>query len=159
LPFIVDAGPLEVRVLGTKFNVSAYLDQELIETILKEGVIQISPTTRGTFREVLMKKSEIAVFDKTTSKMQLGTADVEAKMAWKNNVLIFENEYYLKVFSKLENWYGVKFTFRNSPETAPNYSMTIKTESLREILELISFINPIEYKISGEEVIIEFKQQ
>jgi transmembrane sensor len=157
-PFVVVTGPMNVRVLGTKFNVSAYADQELIETTLKEGVIELSPTTKGVFRKFIMKKDEIAVFDRTTSKMLLGTTDVETKLAWKNNQLIIENENYLRVFRKLENWYGVKFTFENAPKTEPNYSMTIKTESLREILELISIITPIKYEIKGENVAIQFKQ-
>lgn len=157
LPLIVTTGPMKIRVLGTKFNVSAYADQQLIETTLKEGIIELSPATEGAFRKFIMQKNQIAVFDKTTSKLSVGAVDVETKLAWKNNQLIIENENYLRVFKKLENWYGVKFTFENIPLTEPNYSMTIKTESLREILELISIITPIRYDITGENVTIHFK--
>ena len=157
LPFVVTAGPMKVRVLGTKFNISAYDDQEWIETTLKEGTIELSPTSKGVFNNFILHKDQIAVFDKTTSKIQVSEADVETKLAWKNNQLIIENENYLRVFRKLENWYGVRFTIENIPAIEPNYSMTIKTESLREILELMSIITPIHYEIKGENVKITFK--
>ncbi len=110
--------------------------------------------------------SENSLFEKmrlrfsigNTLKLHVGTTNVETIMAWRNNQLIIENENYLNVFRKLENWYGVKFNFENSPKTEPNYSMTIKTESLREILELMSIISPIKYDILGEDVAIKFRQ-
>ena len=157
LPFVVTAGPMNIRVLGTKFNISAYAGNEIIETTLKEGIIELSPATKGVFRKLILHEDEMAVFEKSTSRMHVGEVDVETKLAWKNNQLIIENESYIRVFKKLENWYGVKFILENTPMTEPNYSMTIKTESLREILELISIITPINYEIKGEDVTIQFK--
>jgi ferric-dicitrate binding protein FerR (iron transport regulator) len=157
LPFIVTTDQIRIRVLGTEFNISAYPDQELVETTLKEGRIELSPVKKGTFRGFIMRSNEIAIFNRMTSDMQRTKVDVETKIAWKNNQLIMENENYVKVFKKLENWYGVNFRFVNAPANEPDYSMTIKTETLSEILGLISLITPLEYEIKGEDILITYK--
>lgn len=157
-PFIISTEEVKVKVLGTKFNISAYSDQNEVITTLKEGVIELSSISEDAFKAFTMHKNQMAVFDRSTSKMRLSLVDVETIIAWKENQLIIENEHYLKVFKKLGNWYGVSFIFENNPQIPPNYSMKVKTESLREILEIISVITPIHYQIEGNEVHIVFKE-
>jgi transmembrane sensor len=157
LPFNVSANDINVRVVGTKFNVSAYSDQNMIETTIKEGTVQITPQNSKSFKKFQLTANQEAVYNKTTSKMLLKHAEVDVVTSWKNNVLIIENEHYSEVFRKLENWYGVKFTVEGKLGYDPNYTLTIKTESLHDILELIHFITPFKYKIEGDQVRIIFK--
>lgn len=157
-PFVVSTDRVRVKVLGTKFNISSYPGQDLVETTLREGSIELSSVEAGQFGSFVMKANEVAVYNRQTRTITRQIGDVETRIAWKDHELIIENEHYLRVFRKLENWYGVSIHLENSPAYEPNYSMTIKTESLREILDLISLITPIDYQIEGEEVILEFKQ-
>jgi transmembrane sensor len=157
LPFHVIANDINIRVTGTKFNVSAYSDQDLIETTIKEGTVQIAPQNKNTFKQFQLTANQEAIYSKTTSKVLLKPADVDIITSWKNNVLIIENEHYSEVFKKLENWYGVKITIEGKLDYEPNYTLTIKTESLTEIMQLIHFITPFKYKIEGDQVRIVFK--
>jgi transmembrane sensor len=157
LPFHVIANDINIRVTGTKFNVSAYADRDLIETTIKEGTVQISPVNNKTFKKLQLTANQEAVYNRTSSKMVLQPANVEIVTSWKNNVLIIENEHYSEVFKKLENWYGVKINIIGKLDYDPNYTLTIKTESLHDILENIRYITPFKFKIEGDQVYVYFK--
>lgn len=157
LPFKVVANDIEIRVTGTKFNVSAYSDRELIETTIKEGTVQIEAENKKAFKKFQLTANQEAVYNRTSSKMLLKKANVDIITSWKNNILIIENENYSEVFKKLENWYGVSIHIEGKLDYEPNYTLTIKTESLAEILELIHFITPFRYTIEGDQVHLYFK--
>jgi transmembrane sensor len=157
LPFKVVANDIDIKVTGTKFNVSAYSDRELIETTIKEGTVQLEAEDKKAFKKFQLTANQEAIYNRTSSKMVLKTANVDIITSWKNNVLIIENENYAEVFRKLENWYGVNITIDGKLDYEPNYTLTIKTESLNEILQLIHFITPFKYTIEGEKVHIFFK--
>ncbi len=147
-PFKVFTEDVTIKVLGTKFNVSAYSDDEYVKAVVKQGLVQVASENSSK----LLKSNQQASYNKNTKKMDLDNVDAETLIAWKNNMLIFENEHYLKVFKKLENWYGVDITVKSEAGLNPFYTMTIKTETLTELLKLINIISPIEYKINGDKV-------
>jgi transmembrane sensor len=157
LPFNVNAHDINIRVTGTKFNVAAYPDQDMISTTIKEGTVQISANDNKSFKKFPLTANQEAIYNRTSSKMVLSKADVDIVTSWKNNVLIIENEHYAQVFKKLENWYGVKITLEGKLDYDPNYTLTIKTESLQAILENMRYITPLKYKIDGDQVHVYFK--
>jgi ferric-dicitrate binding protein FerR (iron transport regulator) len=157
LPFNVIANDINIRVTGTKFNVTAYAEDNLIKTTIKEGTVQITPQDQKSFKKFQLSSNQEAVYNRTSSKMVLKPANVDIVTSWKNNVLIIENERYSEVFKKLENWYGVKITIEGKLDYEPNYTLTIKTESLHDILENIRFITPLKFKIEGDQVHVYFK--
>ena len=84
-------------------------------------------------------------------KCSLMACDAELDAIWRLGRLRIEGDGFKDLVEKMERWYGVdiKVEGRNLPN---QYWMTIKTESLREMLEIINRITPIEYWINGEEV-------
>ncbi len=84
--------------------------------------------------------------------------NLEALTAWPNNMLIFDNQPFEEVIHYLEKWYGVKIQLDHSLYYSHNYTFKVKTESLREVMELISVITPIQYHIEGEQVTIKYKK-
>ena len=78
-------------------------------------------------------------------------------VSWKDNLLQFENQPVDEVLDCLGRWYGVDFHVDSEILNNHRYTFNVKTESLREVLELISVITPIEYSIDGEEVHIKYK--
>ncbi|MBN2486175.1 MAG: FecR domain-containing protein [Bacteroidales bacterium] len=157
LAFKVDAGEINIKVIGTKFNISAYKTDSFIETTVEEGTVQVSSAKDNMFRPVKLKANQMAVYDKFSNELNTLYADVETIVAWKNQMLIMDNEHYERVFKKLGNWYGVNFNFMNRLNYPPRYTMTIKTESLNEVMELLHFITPMEYKIEKDQVYVKFK--
>jgi ferric-dicitrate binding protein FerR (iron transport regulator) len=85
--------------------------------------------------------------------------NLEALTAWLNNMLIFDNQPFEEVIHYLEKWYGVTIQLDKGLYYRHNYTFKVKTESLREVLELISVITPIQYHIEGEQVTIKYKMK
>ena len=84
--------------------------------------------------------------------------DLYTLTSWINNSLIFEDQPLQEVANYLQGWYGVSISL--NPELAKSkhrYTFKVKTESLREVLNMISVVTPIAYKIEGEKVTITYK--
>jgi ferric-dicitrate binding protein FerR (iron transport regulator) len=156
LPFKVSTGDLDVSVLGTKFNIIAYPDDNTIETSVLEGIVEITAKIKSAEKKVILRQNQKATYDKNNNTLTYQAANPVVDIAWMHNMLIFDNEHYLKVFKKLEKWYGVEIEVAGEIKYEPHYTFKIKTESLSEMLNLLNIIAPIEYKINGDKVTIYF---
>jgi transmembrane sensor len=155
LPFIIHAGDIEVKVLGTKFNVMAYPEDNFIETMVKEGKVTVTDR-RGSSR-IILTANQRATFNKTSRQMLMNDAKPDLYTSWKENLLTFDNENFGDVIKKLERWYDVKILVEGTDSIRDRFTLTIKSESLREVLELISLTTNIEYTIKANEVTITYK--
>ncbi|MBK5261065.1 MAG: FecR domain-containing protein [Peptostreptococcaceae bacterium] len=152
-PFIVSAGQMNIKVLGTRFNVCAYPDDHRIYTTLEEGNIIASNTITG--EKVQLRPGDQATFHLETNKITLQAVNTELYTSWKENMLRFENAKFADVVKKMERWYDVKIDVDKAIDPSRRYTMTIKTESLREMLRLLSFTTPMKYEIKEDHVFIQ----
>ncbi len=77
--------------------------------------------------------------------------------SWKENILYFDNENFENVIKKLERWYNVKIELTGKDSVDDRFTLTIKNESLREVLDLISLTTPLNYNIHDNQVTIKYK--
>lgn len=155
-PFIVLVSKLQVKVFGTRFNVHEDEHTEAAEVTLVSGKVQVL-NLQNQHISILNPGQQLVYAD---GKYQVQKAEnLEALTAWMNNMLIFNNQPFEEVIHYLEKWYGVKIHLDQSLNYHENYTFKVKTESLREVLELISVITPIEYHIEGEQVTIKYKKR
>jgi len=154
-PFIVDGSKLRVKVYGTKFNVNEDRFTKGTDITLISGKVEVYNQQNQLLSK--LNPGEQLVYNNGLSQVQK-TQNPEALTAWINNMLIFNNQPFEEVINYLEKWYGVKITLDKTLFYNYNYTFKVKTESLREVLELISFITPIEYRIEGEKVAIKYRQ-
>lgn len=154
VPFLVETKDYFVKVFGTQFNVRAYKDQSESETILKEGSISIFTHSN---EEIKMAPGQ-RFFLENTKKYSMSEVNPDIYMSWKDNVLKINNEKLQDLLVRMEHWYGVKIQVDNYDRVKDlKYTLTIKTESLREMLDLMSYVTPLTYKIEGEDVILKYK--
>jgi ferric-dicitrate binding protein FerR (iron transport regulator) len=161
-PFIVNAGQLGVTVLGTRFNVMAYPDDNTIETVLIEGSVSLSkPRTIGFVgkSEVILKPNQKASFDKENKDVVVSDEpDAKVHIAWIEGWLEFSKESLFSVFVKLERYYNVKII---TPESFPSSDIiTGKLDlkgSLDEVMVALADVAKIEYNINGSNIYIEKK--
>jgi ferric-dicitrate binding protein FerR (iron transport regulator) len=139
-------------VLGTHFNVCAYSDENEFSTTLEEGVVKVYNTETGKFTK--MNPGEQVVLDRKTDSFKRLHVDTDLYTSWKENLLKFEDATFEEVIKKMERWYDVKITVAPSIDTKERYTMTIKTESLREMLQLVSKTTKINYEIKESSVLI-----
>ncbi len=106
-PFIVKANDVDVKVLGTSFNLRSYSDENSIATTLVSGKVAVSA---GENSEEIVP-GEQAVYMKETGKMEVKPIDVTLYTAWHTGKFIFRNETLEEMMSYLSRWYGVKYRF------------------------------------------------
>jgi transmembrane sensor len=149
-PFIVKTGQLEVKVLGTRFDVYAYPDDNEFSATLEEGSVNAVNTTTGN--GVKLKPGEQLTLNCSTNSMKQLKVNTGLYTSWKENMLKFEDAPFEEVIKKMERWYDVKITVDPGINTKERYTMTIKTESLREMLKLVSKTTKMNYEIKENKV-------
>lgn len=152
-PFLVETKDYTVKVYGTKFNVRAYDYQKTSETVLKEGVISV---LANSGKEVNILPGQRYLID-ANKQYSISEVNPEIYMAWKDNVFKINNERLEDLILQMERWYGVEINVENLEHVKGlRYTLTVKTESLKEMLELMSFVTPLTYKIEGEKVNLKY---
>lgn len=156
-PFIISANNIDIRVLGTKFNVSAYQSDNLIETVLLEGSVSISEKGNLIKDKVVMVPNQKTVYNKTKKNIEVeSVSDAEIYTVWINGWYEFSNVSLQQTFMKLERYYNVKFEYDQSSisRALPVSGKLDLKDSLDVVMEVLSGVSKIKYKIDENRVII-----
>ncbi len=163
-PFVVQTENLNIRVLGTQFNVSAFKDLSQEEVALLEGEVEVSITEQDPVSAhiVFLKPGEGLSYDKKTNVMRnlaIGSLDpAQNKYAgWKEGVLIFDGEDFEQFLALIRRWYGVHITVKGIPPANWRIRGSFKDEYLTNIMEAISFNKEFSYTIDRKDLTIIFK--
>lgn len=148
-PFIVKTSKLNIKVLGTVFNVKSYPDDKTIETTLVSGLVSIEKNSNKKTNEsaILVKPKQKAVFSVSAEQIKLESVNIEKTTSWKNGKLVFDNESLKSVLNKLQRWYGVKVEILNYTKCDDRYTMTIKDENIEEVIHLLQLTTPVIFKV------------
>jgi len=146
--FLVETHNMKVEVHGTRFNVCAYNDDAEVITTLEEGSVSVIRDVDG--KRVTIEPGQQAIFKKAGNQIFRKDVDIDLYVSWKDNMLRFQNAPFADVVKKMERWYDVKIILDEGLQYTQNYTMTIKTESLREMLDLMIVTTPMRYKIKED---------
>ncbi|HEY6913248.1 MAG TPA: FecR domain-containing protein, partial [Paludibacter sp.] len=105
-PFVVNAGQLKIQVLGTRFNVCAYPDDQQFSATLDEGSVMAINISNG--KTLRLNPGEQVILDRETNLMNHISVDTALYTSWKENMLKFEDAPFEEVIKKMERWYDVK---------------------------------------------------
>ena len=155
-PLVVHGTKLQVKVFGTSFNLKEDANKDLTDITLVTGKIKVLDLQNETMSD--MVSGQELIYSKGIAKVKQAE-NLEALTSWVNNILIFKNQPFSEVVSYLSGWYGVNIQFDRTLYDHHNYTFKVKTESLREVLELIAIITPINYTIEGDQITIQYKQK
>jgi len=147
----VRTSDIKVRALGTNFDLMAYPEDETLSVTLVEGEVQINAPDNKT---VKLSANQKAIYDKSENNFMIEKVDPVFSISWKDNMLKFDNEPLPDILTHLERWYDVKFYYPENVLESQRFTLTIKTESLREVLDLIRISTPIRFKIEVDSVYI-----
>ena len=89
-PFIINAGKINVEVLGTSFNVKAYEDQGQIEVTVSSGKVAVYPDEKP-YEKVILVKGQKAIFYKSSTRIEKTLNENINFDSWKTREIIFEN--------------------------------------------------------------------
>ncbi len=152
-PFIVEANQLNIKVLGTSFDVSNYLNDGKIISTLEEGSIAILDS-QG--REVAkMEPGQQATLNTKTKKLNIEEVDTRLSTSWKDGRLILRDSSLPEVAKALERWFNCSIDLENSLQnTDIKYTATIQDETLGEVLQMIELSTSVKTSIKDRKVYI-----
>ncbi|WP_018628874.1 FecR family protein [Niabella aurantiaca] len=172
LPFTVQAATIQVKVLGTAFNVRAYEDEHLVQTALIRGAVEITDKINKKLRIRLKpnEKVSIQINDANSRSDPAGDTGILFKMeplhkeeatgmipetAWIQDKLMFNSEPLAEVAKKLEKWYKVSILIDNERLKEERFTGVFEKETIGEALTALQVTYPFQYRITGKTVIIQ----
>lgn len=153
-PFIVKVGEnYSVEVLGTSFNVSAYTDDNLIETTLIEGAVKLSMLLENNRASSLdLKPNQKAAYHKNEKAIVVSEVNPEVNIDWKNGEIIFRQESMMHVLKTLSRHYNVQFDVKDTDIYNAIITARFSDEQLPQVMEYLSVASGIEYTIQKPEI-------
>ncbi len=180
-PFVVNSNGMNIKVLGTKFNLMANADDNIIETTLVEGAIEIlglkdadkqanmvlKPSQKLTLQKVndqykvqsiqeagLSMPEEAVTPVKIKSANLLEKANVELATAWTENKLVFDKERFGDIKTKIERWYGVTIEVKAPEILDYRFTGTFEKQTFEQAMNALSKAASCKFKIDKNQVVV-----
>ncbi|MEG0517363.1 MAG: FecR family protein [Bacteroidales bacterium] len=153
--FIVKTSDINLEVLGTTFNVSAYDVDNTVTASLYKGKVKVY---NKVIREaVILNPDDSYVFDKITKESTVRGFNKEH--GWTNNYFVANRDDIELFVKKIERKYNVKIVVAPELRGKCRYTGVFKGESLNEILQNMALASPITYEINNNAVFIKYKKK
>ncbi|ANE52125.1 FecR family protein [Flavisolibacter tropicus] len=154
-PFSVEAGEVQVTVLGTRFNISGYTSSNRTTVSLLKGKVRVSAEEKEL--AVLSPATQLE-WDRQLRKAITKSIDTTAAVAWKAGRLQFQGQTLGEIMQALERWYGVPAHFTNSNLSQCRYYMSFDSAMpLKKVLDLMTEITDMHFALDKQTIIISGK--
>lgn len=152
-PFFINAKGLQVKVLGTTFNLSVRENEDTAELSLEEGkVVLVSMRNKKT---ATLSKNQKAILDHHTGEITVVTDEnILDVSAWRRGDMIFRNTDLSQIISMLEENYNISITINCKQYLNDQFTGILPTNNLNEALEILEYSYGVKAIIRGKEVII-----
>ena len=153
-PFVVRTADVDVRVLGTRFNLSAYEDDALVSTTLEEGSVEVS-TPLG---KQVIRPNEQLVFNVKEGKVDCRDVDASVYSAWKDGMFVFEDETLERIMKRLQMWYDVEVFWENPSLKEVTFSGRMRRyDDFSRVVEILEMTGNVRFDIRGSAIFIRGK--
>ncbi len=175
-PFIIHTNRVNIRVLGTAFNVRCYPDEKTTETSLIRGSLEVS--TNGGSEKIILKPSEKLIVSNIDQKKQMGTIVADKTIgnskniielshvsllssdssvietSWVSNRLVFRSESFEAVAHKMEKWYGIEIVFSNEKLKNKKLTGIFDNETVLQALDALQLTTKFSYKFNNGHIVL-----
>lgn len=156
-PFIVQTEAVDVRVLGTQFNVDAYRDSPDVRTTLLTGSVAVS--NKSNSEHMILKPNEIAIYNKVEKKLTRKLLeDATDEISWRHGEFIFDDVPLRDIARELSNSFGT--TIQITDPTLQNYRISARFrngEDLETILSVLQDAGYFNYSHNDKQITITAK--
>ncbi|TXE09711.1 FecR family protein [Seonamhaeicola algicola] len=151
-PFIVETNNINIEVLGTKFNLSTYNNDDFAHCELMEGAVLVSETNNPKNTMHLAPNLQ-AKWSKTTKTFKLNTIDINNHISWIHGELIFKNMPFPEMLKKLERAYNVTITNNSKTLAQQQFTGSVNVkDDVTNILNLLKIDTPFNYSIKNKTI-------
>lgn len=158
-PFIVNAGEMKIRVLGTHFNVNAYQDEADIKATLLEGKVDVSSFGKTVVLEP-GQQADLRVEPSNNTPAKSGfilktidNIDIDQVMAWKNGFFALQDASLKEVMLQISRWYDVEVVYEGKIEPRKFGGGIARDAPLNDILKILRESN-VNFKVEGRKIIV-----
>ena len=153
--FIVSTKTQKINVLGTKFNVKSYSEDDIITTTLVEGKVKVE----NGENQILLFPNQQSKVDSNSAIIDVSDVDVFQQISWINGLFSFNDTSLEDIMYTLSRWYDLEFIFKSSNQKKFIFSGILeRTKSIEDILFIIektSSSNEINFEINNKTIIID----
>lgn len=150
-PFIVSTQTQEIKVLGTHFNIHAYLDEPVSTTTLVEGSVRVR--LWNTRQELVLTPGEQAVTGFQSMRFQ--RADLDQVLAWKDGRFVFHGQDLASIMRQISRWYDIDVHFDHAELGQLRFGGTVSRDNrLSTVLEAMENTGNITFVVHGKTVIV-----
>ena len=151
MPFLVRTNnAMDIKVLGTQFNVMAYDDEKNINTTLIEGSVEVLKESGKT----TLKPGQEAILNKRSGNIKVASADLEQAIAWKNGYFIFYNENIESIMRKVSRWYNVDIVYQGNLNNKDFVGTISRNKNVSELLKMLELTGAIHFSIDGRRITV-----
>ena len=152
-PFVVRAGEMRTRVLGTSFNVSAYPDEAEFQTTLVTGKVEVS--VGGVVGSRMLEPGMQAVWERRLGKVAVRKVSAEALTQWREGIIVMNGEGLDDVMRSLCRWYDVRYEYCGAQGEEHTFTGRIdRNEYLDDVLKTLTLMGGPEFEIRDSVVYI-----
>ena len=177
-PFLIHTSSIDIKVLGTAFNVRSYSNEKNTETSLLRGSLEVTLVKSPDKKKIILKPSDKLIVNNreallvteekqrinepvmTLAKVNYIKKDSSAvEILWVKNKLAFDGETLQNIALKIERWYDVKVDILDEKLKEEPYTAFFEDKTLVEVMEAlyISSGGEFKYTIEGKQVTINRK--
>lgn len=152
-PFIVNVDDLNIKVLGTEFNVTAYEGQQAVATTLVEGSVNLSDANQ-TNNAIQLTPNQQGSFDRYSKKLDAKPVKVDFYTAWMQNKIVFRDMPMNQILSQIERTYNVNISNENKGISKARFTGEFDVENIETIFKALSTAINFEYEINSNRIVI-----
>jgi len=149
-PFTVNTDEVVIKVLGTRFNISSYDNENNVEVVLEEGKLEL--VNKELSKTYTMKPNDLVVYNKVLKDISTEVVQPQKYLSWTEGKLIFRNDPMDIVARRLERWYNIEVETKGCVVKDLRWRATFIDEGLEEVLELLKRSLPVNYKIVERDI-------
>ncbi len=153
-PFVVTTNEINVQVLGTKFVVSSYQNENNTSTTLVEGSVAVYETGKAYDKAesiVIIPNQQVSY---ESQQFIVREVNVEKYTAWTEGKLYFVNDRFEVILKEMERHFNVEIINNNNELKNVRYTGTFKTETLEQIFNTFKQNTEFEYHMEGDKIVI-----
>jgi len=153
LPFIVYSGNSLTKVLGTKFDVKDYPEDEQVQVAVEEGRVALaaagSEMGNSTTKMRQITKGQIGLLNRDGRSTVTPTEEIQRYLGWKDGRLIFDATAFGEAIPKLQRWYDIKIEVADASVNSKRITASFKDEPMTEVMNIIALSLDMHYERDG----------
>ncbi len=151
-PFIIETGNSNIKVLGTSFNVKAYPDEQIEETVLVEGSVSLNIGKTSFGKEVMLKPEQRVVVSGTDNTYAVSKVDVENYTSWINGLFEFKDEPLSAVLTRISRYYHINIKWADNADARKISGKLDLKDDYQRVLHALAVISNGDYSEKDKEI-------